>query len=143
MKVITAIYLHVRPDLRDEWLAGVDVDTDVEESLVCLFPSRFSVFFAEPFSFLAHFVASRASPSSPRSILQYETLFYLRSFSPPPLLFFWRTRITFPPRPARWFRSFVPGRTPSRPERVPTFFSTRKREWARRRSGCLPSNSIS
>jgi len=36
MKVITAIYLHVRPDLRDEWLAGVDVDTDVEESLVRL-----------------------------------------------------------------------------------------------------------
>lgn len=34
MKVITAIYLHVRPDLRDEWLAGVDVDADVEESLV-------------------------------------------------------------------------------------------------------------
>ncbi|GAA5831311.1 hypothetical protein JCM3766R1_003007 [Sporobolomyces carnicolor] len=33
MKVITAIYLHVRPDLRDEWLAGVDVDADVEESL--------------------------------------------------------------------------------------------------------------
>ncbi|GAA5942331.1 uncharacterized protein JCM15063_002973 [Sporobolomyces koalae] len=33
MKVITAIYLHVRPDLRDEWLAGVDIDADVEESL--------------------------------------------------------------------------------------------------------------
>ncbi|GAA6052338.1 hypothetical protein JCM3770_007259 [Rhodotorula araucariae] len=33
MKVITAIYLHCRPDLRDEWLAGVDVDADVEESL--------------------------------------------------------------------------------------------------------------
>lgn len=34
MKVITAIYLHCRPDLRDEWLTGVDVDADVEESLV-------------------------------------------------------------------------------------------------------------
>ncbi|EGU13198.1 hypothetical protein RTG_00359 [Rhodotorula toruloides ATCC 204091] len=33
MKVITAIYLHCRPDLRDEWLAGIDVDADVEESL--------------------------------------------------------------------------------------------------------------
>ncbi|GAA5842352.1 hypothetical protein JCM9279_005355 [Rhodotorula babjevae] len=33
MKVITAIYLHCRPDLRDEWLAGVDVDADVEDSL--------------------------------------------------------------------------------------------------------------
>lgn len=39
MKVITAIYLHVRPDLRDEWLAGVDVDADVEESLVSLHSS--------------------------------------------------------------------------------------------------------
>ncbi|KAI5478586.1 hypothetical protein MNV49_004845 [Pseudohyphozyma bogoriensis] len=33
MKVITAIYLHCRPDLRDEWLTGIDVDSDVEESL--------------------------------------------------------------------------------------------------------------
>lgn len=33
MKVITAIYLHCRPDLRDEWLTGVDIDADVEESL--------------------------------------------------------------------------------------------------------------
>lgn len=38
MKVITAIYLHCRPDLRDEWLAGIDVDADVEESLVRLVP---------------------------------------------------------------------------------------------------------
>lgn len=34
MKVITAIYLHCRPDLRDEWLTGIDVDADVEDSLV-------------------------------------------------------------------------------------------------------------
>lgn len=33
MKVITAIYLNCRPDLRDEWLAGSDVDADVEDSL--------------------------------------------------------------------------------------------------------------
>ncbi|KDE05127.1 hypothetical protein MVLG_04469 [Microbotryum lychnidis-dioicae p1A1 Lamole] len=33
MKVITAIYLHCRSDLRDEWLTGIDVDHDVEESL--------------------------------------------------------------------------------------------------------------
>ena len=38
MKVITAIYLHCRPDLRDEWLAGIDVDADVEESLVSEHP---------------------------------------------------------------------------------------------------------
>ncbi len=33
MKVITAIYLNCRPDLRDEWLAGADVDADVDVSL--------------------------------------------------------------------------------------------------------------
>ncbi|PWN47739.1 hypothetical protein IE53DRAFT_232364 [Violaceomyces palustris] len=33
MKIITSIYLHCRPDLRDEWLAGSDIDADVEESL--------------------------------------------------------------------------------------------------------------
>lgn len=33
MRVITAVYLHCRPELRDEWLAGSDVDADVEEAL--------------------------------------------------------------------------------------------------------------
>ncbi len=33
MRVITAVYLHCRPELRDEWLAGSDVDGDVESSL--------------------------------------------------------------------------------------------------------------
>lgn len=33
MKVITAIYLNCRPDLRDEWLSGGDVDAEVEESM--------------------------------------------------------------------------------------------------------------
>ncbi|EGF99548.1 uncharacterized protein MELLADRAFT_94239 [Melampsora larici-populina 98AG31] len=32
MKVITAIYLNCRADLRDEWLLGVDLDGDVEDS---------------------------------------------------------------------------------------------------------------
>ena len=36
MKVITSIYLTCRPDLRDEWLTGVDIDGDVEDSLVRL-----------------------------------------------------------------------------------------------------------
>lgn len=35
MKVITSIYLYCRPDLRDEWLIGADIDGDVEDSLVC------------------------------------------------------------------------------------------------------------
>ena len=34
MKVITAIYLNCRPDLRDEWLTTIDVDSDLDESLV-------------------------------------------------------------------------------------------------------------
>lgn len=33
MRVITAVYLHCRPELRDEWLAGGDVDAEVEEAL--------------------------------------------------------------------------------------------------------------
>jgi len=36
MRVITAIYLHCRPELRDEWLAGMhesNVEGEVEESL--------------------------------------------------------------------------------------------------------------
>ncbi|KAK0530344.1 Factor arrest protein 11 [Tilletia horrida] len=33
MKVITAIYLNCRPELRDEWLAGMDIDGGLEDSL--------------------------------------------------------------------------------------------------------------
>ncbi|GKU16528.1 unnamed protein product [Fusarium langsethiae] len=33
MRVITAIYLHCRPDLKDEWLAGSDVDAEVDAAL--------------------------------------------------------------------------------------------------------------
>ena len=33
MQVITAVYLNCRPDLRDEWLTGIEVD-DVAESQV-------------------------------------------------------------------------------------------------------------
>ena len=33
MRVITSIYLNCRPDLRDEWLSGSDVEADVEDSL--------------------------------------------------------------------------------------------------------------
>lgn len=33
MRVITAIYLHCKPELRDEWLCGGDVDGVVEEAV--------------------------------------------------------------------------------------------------------------
>lgn len=33
MRVITAVYLHCRPELRDDWLAGSDVDAEVEDSV--------------------------------------------------------------------------------------------------------------
>lgn len=36
MKVITAIYLNCRPELRDEWLAGQDQEVELEDALVCL-----------------------------------------------------------------------------------------------------------
>ncbi|ODO08260.1 hypothetical protein I350_03850 [Cryptococcus amylolentus CBS 6273] len=33
MKVITSIYLNCRPELRDDWLAGTDQDTELEDSM--------------------------------------------------------------------------------------------------------------
>ncbi|KAF2202306.1 hypothetical protein GQ43DRAFT_369455 [Delitschia confertaspora ATCC 74209] len=33
MRVITAVYLHCRPELRDDWLAGSDVDAAVDDSI--------------------------------------------------------------------------------------------------------------
>ena len=36
MKMITAIYLNCRPDLKDDWLGGTDQDTEVEDALVRL-----------------------------------------------------------------------------------------------------------
>ncbi|KAL3448506.1 hypothetical protein BJX65DRAFT_274890 [Aspergillus insuetus] len=33
MRVITAIYLYCRPELRDDWLAGSDIDAEIEEAL--------------------------------------------------------------------------------------------------------------
>jgi hypothetical protein len=38
MKIITAIYLNCRPDLRDEWLTGTEVD-DVGDAQVRFFMS--------------------------------------------------------------------------------------------------------
>lgn len=33
MKVITAIYLNCRPDLRDEWLTGSEIDDAADASV--------------------------------------------------------------------------------------------------------------
>lgn len=33
MKVITSIYLNCRPDLRDEWLTGTEIDDAVDASV--------------------------------------------------------------------------------------------------------------
>ncbi|KAF3920324.1 hypothetical protein ABW20_dc0100313 [Dactylellina cionopaga] len=33
MRVITSIYLYCRPELRDDWLAAQDIDSDVEEAM--------------------------------------------------------------------------------------------------------------
>jgi len=34
MKIITSIYLRCRPDLRDEWIASSDADSEIEDALV-------------------------------------------------------------------------------------------------------------
>ncbi|OLL22366.1 Factor arrest protein 11 [Neolecta irregularis DAH-3] len=33
MRVITSIYLHCRPDLREDWLSGLDVEADIDDAL--------------------------------------------------------------------------------------------------------------
>jgi len=33
MRVITAVYLHCRPELRDDWLCNQDVDNEVEQAV--------------------------------------------------------------------------------------------------------------
>lgn len=38
MKIVTAIYLNCRPDLRDEWLVSVMEKDELEESNVSQFP---------------------------------------------------------------------------------------------------------
>lgn len=42
MKVITSIYLNCRPDLRDEWLTGNEVD-DVSDAQVPFLACRYIV----------------------------------------------------------------------------------------------------
>jgi Domain of unknown function (DUF3402) len=44
MKVITSIYLNCRPDLRDEWLTGSEVE-DVQGALVSLWASLRHIIF--------------------------------------------------------------------------------------------------
>lgn len=72
MKVITAIYLHCRPDLRDEWLTGVDIDSDVEESLVNF--SSFILSLLQLMNLIRLPSASRTSFASSSQILQHKTL---------------------------------------------------------------------
>jgi hypothetical protein len=62
MQVITAVYLNCRPDLRDEWLTGIEVD-DVSDSQVRLLRG-FSIALSE-------WVLSgaRTSSETPRQVL--------------------------------------------------------------------------
>jgi len=94
MKVITAIYLHCRPDLRDEWLAGVDVDADVEDSLVrpalsLPSPRRTALAVQQESSRLTSYLmpaAARAGPALARPLLQHEALLEPRPGPAPPLV---------------------------------------------------------
>lgn len=47
MKVITSIYLNCRPDLRDEWLTGMEVD-DVQDALVSCLQSHKETIMTSP-----------------------------------------------------------------------------------------------
>jgi hypothetical protein len=48
MKVITSIYLNCRPDLRDEWLTGTEVDdaSDAQVLIPCIYSYFYDNFLA-------------------------------------------------------------------------------------------------
>lgn len=74
MKVITAIYLNCRADLRDEWLLGVDVDHDVEDSLVRLLGLLKSVFTEMP--------RSQPQEQALRSLVSFYNTKHYSAFAP-------------------------------------------------------------
>lgn len=63
MQVITAVYLNCRPDLRDEWLTGIEVD-DVAES-----QARQTFYRAPPTLTDTIYAGARAGSSAPSQIL--------------------------------------------------------------------------
>lgn len=65
MKVITSIYLNCRPELRDDWLAGTDQDTELEDAVV-----RLSLQTTPMTRFDVVLSAARYCPSDSRAVLQ-------------------------------------------------------------------------
>ncbi|WVF71683.1 hypothetical protein IAT40_006491 [Kwoniella sp. CBS 6097] len=57
MKVITSIYLNCRPELRDDWLAGTDQDTELEDALPQEYALRSLVQFYNKRHYSAHLAA--------------------------------------------------------------------------------------
>ena len=76
MKVITAIYLNCRPDLRDEWLTTVDVENDLDESLVSM-KLEFSIPLFKVLT--VRHAATRADLTHTGQVLQYKALWCFRS----------------------------------------------------------------
>ena len=69
MKVITSIYLNCRPELRDEWLAGQDQETELEDALV-----GHQFCFVELCDVLKNGIATRIRSTIIDPILQQTTL---------------------------------------------------------------------
>lgn len=77
MKVITAIYLNCRPDLRDEWLTGNEIE-EGQGAQVSL-SQVFLTLYVEQIS------GSRTSPPPPRKVLcvefHWENFYYMIKFT--------------------------------------------------------------
>jgi Domain of unknown function (DUF3402) len=61
MRVITAVYLHCRPELRDDWLLCADVDQDLEQSVAMEQSLRVLTHYYN----LRHYAAQMGVPNDP------------------------------------------------------------------------------
>ncbi|RSH81541.1 Factor arrest protein 11 [Saitozyma podzolica] len=62
MKVITSIYLNCRPELRDDWLAGTDQDSELEDALPQEYALRALIQFYNKRNYSAQLLPAISSP---------------------------------------------------------------------------------
>nr|ODN97858.1 hypothetical protein L204_03283 [Cryptococcus depauperatus CBS 7855] len=67
MKVITSIYLNCRPELRDDWLAGADQETEMEDAI----PQDNALRTLVQFYNLRHYVPPTSQSPSPESLAHH------------------------------------------------------------------------
>ncbi|KAL1405394.1 Factor arrest protein 11 [Vanrija albida] len=78
MKVITSIYLNCRPELRNDWLVGVEADLEAEDAVAGKpqeFALRTLVAFYNKQHYAAHFAAAQVAPDHRRGDSQSALVF--------------------------------------------------------------------